>query len=128
MLGSALATQDRISALPLKEEDSDKEFPTRTVSRNRTKIGNAVDFFLSAFRIPHTEPGVPLPPTHSEWENRPFAVVQGHLSHGITNIVLSLLGFAVLINSLSVLDISCSGLDRLTKNVQNTDLSSGRLL
>ncbi|KDQ31564.1 hypothetical protein PLEOSDRAFT_24093 [Pleurotus ostreatus PC15] len=63
-LGSALATQDRISALP------------------------------------PTQPEEKLVKTHADRLNRPLPFVTAHLKHGIFDIVASLLGFAVLINSL----------------------------
>ena len=37
---------------------------------------------------------------HAGWENNSHSFVRAHLYHGIVDIVLSLLGFAVVINSL----------------------------
>ncbi|KAG6839685.1 hypothetical protein H0H87_000235 [Tephrocybe sp. NHM501043] len=36
---------------------------------------------------------------HADWENRPYDFVKAHIHHGVVDIVVSLLGFAVLINS-----------------------------
>ncbi|KAK0200834.1 natural resistance-associated macrophage protein [Desarmillaria ectypa] len=80
-LGSALATQDRVSdlsdSLPL-----DLEKPQTFRQRIR-----------SVFRIPPMSP--PQTPT-----NNPLSFVKTHLYHGIADVVISLLCFAVVINSL----------------------------
>ena len=42
------------------------------------------------------------PRSHAERENRPYAFVRAHLYHGIVDMVVSLLGLAVVINSMYV--------------------------
>ena len=41
---------------------------------------------------------------HSTWNNRTQSFVKAHLTHAIVDIVMSLLGFAVIINSLYVIN------------------------
>ncbi|KAK0467406.1 putative transporter of the NRAMP family [Armillaria novae-zelandiae] len=78
-LGSALATQDRVSANSIEEEE---EKPVELRQRIR-----------SAFRLAAISP----PQTLS---NNSLSFIKLHLYHGITDVVLSLLCFAVVINSL----------------------------
>ncbi|KAI0368899.1 natural resistance-associated macrophage protein [Pilatotrama ljubarskyi] len=115
-LGSALATQDRISS----SSDPDKEAQLSTVD---SSLSSASEVTISASpsahkRGPHslTEylkasvkrhfrvmpmADVPHAPTsHADHENRPYGMVRGHIYHGIVDMVVSLLGLAVVINSM----------------------------
>lgn len=40
------------------------------------------------------------PTTHAERDNRPLDVVRAHIYHGTIDMVVSLLGFAVVINAM----------------------------
>ncbi|KAI0059413.1 smf Mn2+ and Fe2+ transporter [Artomyces pyxidatus] len=77
-LGSALSTQDRVSPAPAKS----------------TSI-ESLDNVSATINDPITDPK-----NHSERENNSWQFVQAHLSHGIVDVVVSLLGLAVIINSL----------------------------
>lgn len=108
-LGSALATQDRVSEGPftmtamLKRNPSDETLPApepisngkegwvRSLSRHWKPTKSDID------DIPDGRDG------HSTWNNRTQSFVKAHLTHAIVDIVMSLLGFAVVINSLYVI-------------------------
>ncbi|KAG7447417.1 putative transporter of the NRAMP family [Guyanagaster necrorhizus] len=81
-LGSALATQDRVSD-PTESLDP-MEKPESLNFKQRIR---------SAFRI------LPMSPPQTPTGN-PLSFVKIHLYHGIVDVVLSLLGFAIVINSL----------------------------
>lgn len=115
-LGSSLATQDRVSEAQKHTNsstdsiDSEATLPVHSSSARRTKsplksFTVAYRSFRSVFRSwklsqmddaarPDGIGG------HANWENKPLSFVRAHLRHGITDIVVSLLGFAVAINSL----------------------------
>ncbi|KAK0203868.1 natural resistance-associated macrophage protein [Desarmillaria ectypa] len=78
-LGSALATQDRVMA---KSVDEEEEKPEKLRQRIR-----------SAFRM------APISPPETSNSNS-LSFIRLHLYHGIADVVLSLLCFAVVINSL----------------------------
>ncbi|KAJ7922848.1 putative transporter of the NRAMP family, partial [Mycena leptocephala] len=71
-LGSALATQDRLTT----------EIPPEAVKLEPLKVADSRET------------------THADRENNSLAFIRAHLNHGIIDVVGSLLGFAVLINSL----------------------------
>ncbi|KAH6911092.1 natural resistance-associated macrophage protein-domain-containing protein [Coprinopsis sp. MPI-PUGE-AT-0042] len=101
-IGSALATQDRIEYRPLKEEnwnDGDSEV-TANIRSKWQVIKQFVKRAVShAFKRP--PPNLSTGATrHSEHENNPFGFVKAHIYHGTIDVAASLLGFAVLINSL----------------------------
>ena len=106
-LGSALATQDRVSPNPDKLADSDTASSSST---SETQLGSIRRLsprsiwraVADRFRTPSPRSTGPEPKNHAERENHPLSFVRAHLYHGIADIVISLLGFAVMINSLSV--------------------------
>lgn len=100
-LGSALATQDRISPPPKKTQslyslggETLAERPQYSAWRS------AFRSVADVFRIRRTEKDLDNATTHADHENHPFAFVRAHIYHGIVDVVTSLLGFAVLINAL----------------------------
>lgn len=102
-LGSALATQDRISAAPNDTQslyslggDTLAERPCRGPWQ---RVAHAV---TDIFRVRRVERDLDNATRHAEHENRGFAFVRAHIYHGIADVVVSLLGFAVIINSLYV--------------------------
>ncbi|KAF8890082.1 natural resistance-associated macrophage protein-domain-containing protein [Infundibulicybe gibba] len=108
-IGSALATQDRLSLTPAPEKDpkvlpgsrnSSESHITPPTSRVFGLLTAAVEWVRSAFRVPppsaHSSPVT----HHVDHENKPLTFVRAHIYHGIVDIVASLLGFAVVINSL----------------------------
>ncbi|KAJ8515896.1 hypothetical protein ONZ45_g6747 [Pleurotus djamor] len=110
-LGSSLATQDRLDFLPLPEDDKVKLMETSTKASDdldvpqppplwRRLLAGFREFMASAFRAPPLDPNRPRPKTHADRENRPLPFVRAHLNHGVFDVVFSLLGFAVLINSM----------------------------
>ncbi|SJL11144.1 related to Manganese transporter pdt1 [Armillaria ostoyae] len=80
-LGSALATQDRVSE---SSDDPDPEKPKGQTFKQRIRY---------AFRIP------PMGPTQVPTNNS-LSFVKTHLYHGVADVVISLVCFAVVINSL----------------------------
>jgi metal iron transporter len=92
-LGSALATQDRIEFNPLPDKDPYDE----DEGLRRPLIARCWRFLVDSFKTPpRTTTTVKR---HCDRENNSFGFVKAHLYHNVTDIVTSLLGFAVLINS-----------------------------
>ena len=116
-LGSALATQDRISTAPEKlarvdtmwSVDSDSATSVtvevvpwyqklfRKVKKEALQIK---EMALTAFRIEPIERYAGEPKSHAEHRNHSYSFVRAHLYHGMIDIAVSLLGIAVVINSL----------------------------
>ncbi|KII93016.1 hypothetical protein PLICRDRAFT_49119 [Plicaturopsis crispa FD-325 SS-3] len=99
-LGSHLATQDRISSAPPKPDPSaaDVEFKPRAQSFVQAVKTWTVASVRSAL---HAPPSIgPQARNHAEHDNNALGFVRAHLYHGMADMVLSLLGFAVVINSL----------------------------
>ncbi|KAG7086213.1 hypothetical protein E1B28_002179 [Marasmius oreades] len=117
-LGSALATQDRISTSShnafLKEDQFSptmsltsnesgtitKESSLTLVDRLRAVSFQAKQYFLSSFRVPPPSTFATRATCHSDRENNSLAFVNAHIYHGLVDVAVSLLGFAVVINSL----------------------------
>ncbi|KAG6853428.1 hypothetical protein C0991_004428 [Blastosporella zonata] len=107
-LGSALATQDRISPAPrpanslLGSQDSfnsDVSVPAKAKTwlfRTATGIRDA---FCTSFRVPLASSFSTQATRHADRENRPYAIVIAHIHHGVVDMVINLMGFAVIINS-----------------------------
>ncbi|KAI3616677.1 transporter protein smf2 [Moniliophthora roreri] len=90
-LGSALATQDRITPPSYQDSGPDSK-PKGVLASLRTNV-------INAFRTPPPSEYATNAKSHSERNNNSLAFVKGHLYHGIVDVALSLLGFAVVINS-----------------------------
>ncbi|KAJ7789956.1 natural resistance-associated macrophage protein-domain-containing protein [Mycena olivaceomarginata] len=103
-LGSALATQDRLAIevppMVVKLEPPSDAFDKEITSKTLTRLNRLIEFFVSLFRTPPPSQNSTQVKRHSDRENNSLAFIQAHLNHGIVDIVGSLLGFAVLINSL----------------------------
>lgn len=112
-LGSALATQDRVNAKAedgsaVEEEDSFEA--AEDVYRGsgfggyvRSIPYRAKEYVVWAFRVPPPSAYATKARRHSERENNSLKFVKAHITHGIIDVAVSLLGFAVVINSLFVL-------------------------
>ncbi|KAF5360815.1 hypothetical protein D9756_005194 [Leucocoprinus leucothites] len=104
-LGSALATQDRINMKPLGDEEFSKaanrtnsslvpqSAPQRMMADMQTSIGNF-------FKAPPASGHATEVTRHSEHENNTYDFVRAHVYHGMIDMTISLLGFAVVINSM----------------------------
>ncbi|KIP03915.1 hypothetical protein PHLGIDRAFT_110303 [Phlebiopsis gigantea 11061_1 CR5-6] len=111
-LGSALSTQNRLpqskdklsrteSSLTVDSEVTcvPRKFklslprPTELLRRSRR-------WFANTFRVVPIDEFSPEPKTHTDHENNSYAFVRAHIYHGMIDITLSLLGLAVVINSL----------------------------
>ena len=112
-LGSALATQDRIAYRHVEEKERQIEaYASTTVAQQgRLRclgilIGQVIDYFKTSFLIAVCVPDPSIYATkakrHSERENNPLGFVLAHIYHGIADLVITLGGFAVVINSLYV--------------------------
>ena len=116
-LGSALATQDRLSPAPspkpasttLSTVDStlstDSEVTiSSTPSANQRGPYSLLEYVIASvrrhFRVLPSTVLPDEPKSHAEHENRPLEFVRAHLYHGIVDMVVSLLGLAVVINSM----------------------------
>ena len=121
-LGSALATQDRISFRPDPKEDLDalpgthnntinkKDHTNDDSLRNQPRgylqriYGRFKKFVLDAF----IKPPPPANAGNGERKNNSFEFVRAHIYYGMFDMVGSLFGFAVMINSLYVYPSFCS--------------------
>lgn len=111
-LGSALATQNRLpdSADKLSRVDSSFTVDSETTCVPRTfkfSIPAPADLlrcfrrgFVDAFRVVPADQTASEPKTHADRENNSYAFVRAHIYHGTIDISISLLGLAVVINSL----------------------------
>ena len=101
-IGSALATQDRVEFREASKEvgeDDDSELTARSLSKWQLIKQSVKRTVMHAFKKP--PPNFDKSATrHSDHENNPYGFVRAHLYHGIIDVAFSLLGFAVLINSL----------------------------
>ena len=111
-LGSALATQDRVSTKTVTFDNEDEKLPRRGNGDSIYEIESALDtvvdrrrpwrrWFIAFFGYKASLSSEPK--RHSEWENNTLDFIRAHLRHAIVNIIVSLLGIAVVINSLYVL-------------------------
>ncbi|KLO20492.1 natural resistance-associated macrophage protein [Schizopora paradoxa] len=94
-LGSHMATQDRISMTPTPPE---LPAPSTGTSNGRRSFRTVLRGLFSIRKTQHGDE-VDVTTPYGERENNTLAFVKAHLTHGIADIVLSLLGFAVAINS-----------------------------
>ncbi|KAF7313959.1 hypothetical protein HMN09_00554300 [Mycena chlorophos] len=95
-LGSTLATQNRMSSDALIPEKP------RVIGQWRSlpSLRDVVGFFTAALRRPAPSAHATRVNRHSDRENNSLAFVKAHLTHARFDVVGSLLGFAVLINSM----------------------------
>jgi len=97
-LGSALATQDRVSdALPDKE--GDLPAPILAKIAIKVKVRRFVSSLFQFSRAERSTTSIDYRSKHGERENNPLSFIRQHLSHGIVDVVTSLLVLAVPINS-----------------------------
>lgn len=105
-LGSSLAKQDRVGMnknatlpAPYRSTLSERFSITSFLPSWETVIGQ-----FRSWRVPDGEdPNVPIDAHgHAGWANKSVAFVRAHLNHSIADITISLLGFAVVINSMCV--------------------------
>ncbi|EJD54440.1 smf Mn2+ and Fe2+ transporter [Auricularia subglabra TFB-10046 SS5] len=89
-LGSSLATLDRVA------EDSSVPPSSSCCSTNSQYIKQTVK---SLFGTESTDEEAVLAKRHSEWQNRSPTFILEHLKHGVVDMIASLLGFAMVINS-----------------------------
>lgn len=101
-IGSALATQDRLSPAPPKDDSTSTSSlglpetqirPRGVLNRIRSSVGEA-------FRTKPLDSHKDRPQRHEDRENNSHRFVKSHVYHGVIDIVLSLLGIAVVINSM----------------------------
>ena len=104
-IGSALATQDRLSTAPLKSDVSSTSSLGPSPEAQRRPVGtiNQVKSSLrEAFRVRALDEHKNRPQRHEDRENNSYWFVKSHVYHGVVDIILSLLGIAVVINSMWV--------------------------
>ena len=130
-LGSALATQEREPEEESNEKkrswDSDSTLASTLMEKTRSLVANAraglskdslVRSAKRAFhmgRVREIEGEERPPRNHAEHENHSAGFIERHLTHGVVDMVVSLLGLALVVNALYV---SCCCRDtcpRLTK-------------
>lgn len=108
-LGSALATQDRIQYRKRVSETTDdcedalvETRPSKILSLFRRFSKYCKESVLAAFRSPPPSLYASSATRHVEHNNNSYEFVRAHVYHGTFDMVGSLLGFAVVINSLCV--------------------------
>lgn len=126
-LGSAFATQERE-----KPSDSFSVLEAELASANAEQKNSDADSYAESlpspapapahpwfrrwgaraagaakawFRVMRVVPESKAVTSHAGWQNHSLAFVQTHLNHGIVDMVISLLGIAVVINALCVLPL-----------------------
>lgn len=101
-IGSALATQDRLSTTPLEDDSiSNSSLGSLPEERRSSGILGRVKSSLSeTFRIKALDGHKNRPQRHEDRENNSYRFVKSHVYHGVVDIILSLLGIAVVINSM----------------------------
>ncbi|KAL1707366.1 natural resistance-associated macrophage protein-domain-containing protein [Schizophyllum commune] len=105
-LGSALATQDRVSPpKPTLSTDSLEDIdsitpPSQRPSTLRGLYNKSRQWIVASFRAPPPNASSSNAKSHADHENHSLPFIKAHLYHGTADIIGSLLGFAVLINSL----------------------------
>ncbi|KAJ7279983.1 natural resistance-associated macrophage protein-domain-containing protein [Mycena rebaudengoi] len=103
-LGSALATQNRL----LTETRTEKIAPLAVASSRKSgntlcepsRFQRLLKSFVVLFHAPPPNPHATVVKNHSDRQNNSLSFVRAHLYHGIFDVVGSLLGFAVMINSM----------------------------
>ena len=73
-----------------------------SVRNARTMARAVLQSCKRAFEVKRVEGTPDEPKSHNDRTNRPLSFVRAHLSHGIIDMVVSLLGLAVVINALYV--------------------------
>ncbi|KAH7930469.1 smf Mn2+ and Fe2+ transporter [Leucogyrophana mollusca] len=105
-LGSHLATQDRLSSEPLKKVStfSSSSFfhgDVNPLESRYTRIRRTLkSFWESLFRVERSDDTRCSVAHHSDRDNSSLTFVRAHLYHGMVDVVVSLLGFAVIINAM----------------------------
>ncbi|KAH8825860.1 natural resistance-associated macrophage protein-domain-containing protein [Flagelloscypha sp. PMI_526] len=106
-LGSALATQDRLTPKPHTSTTPSEKITFLAWLKTLTfkTVGKAVyarvrEALVYAFKSTPRSAFATEPKSHKERENKPYALIKAHYVHGMIDIVFSLLGFAVLINAM----------------------------
>lgn len=110
-LGSALATQDRLAPTPppklLGAASAESLAPPNPAPRAplaqrawRALLAALAGSRANSTREEKEAQGRAAARTHAEWANSPAPFVRAHLYHGIADMAVSLLGFAVIINAL----------------------------
>lgn len=97
-LGSALATQDRLSAKPLNGNKLSNSSLEALPEERRPK--GILNNIKSSLQINAVDGHKNRPQRHEDRENNPYRFVESHVYHGIVDIILSLFGIAVVINSM----------------------------
>jgi metal iron transporter len=100
-LGSSLATQDRVSDPP-----PDEKLPLPQTNLNgvtlTTKLRRFVRPLFRITRAERAESTIDYRSKYGERANNSYSFIRAHLSHGVTDVITSLLAVAVPINSASV--------------------------
>ncbi|KAF7299224.1 hypothetical protein MIND_00871100 [Mycena indigotica] len=93
-LGSALATQNRLLS------NTSVDQPSPPPLQLESKRPPWLEFIYSVFRTPAASPHSTRVKRHSDRENNSIVFIRAHLNHARLDVIGSLLGFAVLINSM----------------------------
>lgn len=103
-LGSALATQDRLAMeTPPPEPEPPRLADSKETTSNileTLRLRHLLKFLVSLFRTPPPSQSSTRVKRHADRENNSLAFIRAHLKHELFDVVGSLLGFAVLINSM----------------------------
>jgi len=135
-VGSALATQDRnnsrqvhgekLSFAVLNTKSSGDSEMLRTPSRYEMLVSVFKTSATRFFRNPPPRSYATRAQRHSDHDNNPLPFVEAHIYHGIADVVVCLLGFAVLINSMYVNFLYDASICNQTGLIVSKDLDSGK--
>ena len=107
-LGSHMATKDRVSKPPRGES-----LPALARKNVPSTYMKTLKSFINVHKMQPDEIGVDTVSPHGVRENNSFSFVKGHLVHSLVDLIASLLGFAVTINSAWVIDYDQLSYSRL---------------
>lgn len=120
-LGSSLATQDRVTITPLEEELPP---PASTQSGFKSKVQKIVNPLFRITRADKTVSIIDYRTKYSERNNNSLTFINQHLSHGIADVVTSLIALAIPINSALVPSSQPGKYSLMEILVKNSHISS----
>ena len=125
-LGSSLATQDRVSDAP--PDELSPSLPPLNRAPLMTRLRHFVRPLFRVQRADRASSAIDYRSKHGERTNNPYSFIRAHLSHGITDVVASLLALAVPINSALVQPILLITISLICVSPQDPDSRSCCLL
>jgi len=124
-LGSSLATQDRVNIAPLEDNLSP---PASSRAGFKSKVLKIVNPLFRITRADRTVSTIDYRTKYGERDNNSLTFINQHLSHGIADVVISLIALAIPINSALVPSSQPGKYSLMEKLVKNPHIGSGCVL